>query len=87
MKLFSLKTEIKDFTLVIDNASFHKAKKIKDLIENYGFKVLFLSPYSPDLNPIEHQWWILKLALAKMRTQTENFWDDLKYILWLMSCS
>jgi len=87
MKLFSFETEIKDFVLVLDNASFHKAKKIIELVESYGFKLLFLAPYSPDLNPIEHKWWILKLALAKMRTQAENFYDDLKYNLWLMSQS
>jgi len=67
--------------------AFIKPKRYKELVESYGFKLLFLSPYSPDLNPIEHQWWVLKHNLAKMRTQTENFYDDLKYNLWCMSQS
>ncbi|WP_371219998.1 transposase [Orientia tsutsugamushi] len=39
--------------VVIDNAAFHKSKKTKELIESFGYKVIFLPPYSPDLNPIE----------------------------------
>jgi len=42
--------------VVMDNASFHKSQKTKDLIESVGCKVIFLPPYSPDLNPIEKFW-------------------------------
>ncbi len=38
-------------TVILDNASFHKSVKIRKLIENVGCNVLFLPPYSPDLNP------------------------------------
>lgn len=85
LKIKSKETDILDFVLILDNASFHKSKKIKKLVERYGFKILYLAPYSPDYNPIEHQWHTLKLYLAKMRSQTEHFLDDLKYVLWLMS--
>ena len=47
--------------IVMDNASFHKSQEIKDLIESAGCKLLFLPKYSPDLNPIENYWAILKL--------------------------
>jgi transposase len=40
----------------MDNASFHKSEKSKKIIENAGCKLLFLPPYSPDLNPIEIFW-------------------------------
>ncbi|MGY5877811.1 IS630 family transposase [Wolbachia endosymbiont of Nasonia oneida] len=40
-------------TIVLDNASFYKSARTKNLIENIGCKILFLPPYSPDLNPIE----------------------------------
>ncbi|SPM45515.1 IS630 family transposase [Orientia tsutsugamushi] len=37
----------------MDNAAFHKPKKTKELIESVGCKVIFLPPYSPDLNPMQ----------------------------------
>ena len=42
--------------VIMDNASFHKSQKTKDLIESVGCKLIFLPPYSPDLNPIEKFW-------------------------------
>jgi transposase len=47
-------------TIVMDNASFHKGSKTKELIEKAGCKLLYLPPYSPDYNPIENQWAVLK---------------------------
>ena len=52
--------------VVVDNASFHKSLKIKNLIENAGAKLIFLPPYSPDLNPIEHYWHKIKTVIRKM---------------------
>lgn len=51
--------------VVIDNARFHKTKKIVDLIESAGCRIIFLPPYSPDLNPIEHCWSFVKSAIRK----------------------
>jgi len=42
--------------VIMDNASFHKSKDNQKLIEEADCKVLFLPPYSPDLNPIEVFW-------------------------------
>ena len=42
--------------VVMDNASFHKSEKIKELIESAGCLPDYLPPYSPDLNPIENKW-------------------------------
>ncbi|NES80351.1 MAG: IS630 family transposase [Moorea sp. SIO2B7] len=39
--------------VVMDNLSVHQAKKIRELIESAGAKLVFLPPYSPDLSPIE----------------------------------
>jgi transposase len=55
--------------VVMDNASFHKSQKTIDLIESVGCKVVFLPPYSPDLNPIEKFWanmkrWIRRHILS-----------------------
>ena len=42
--------------VVMDNASFHKSPRVKDVIEKAECKLIFLPPYSPDLNPIETFW-------------------------------
>lgn len=42
--------------IVMDNAAFHKNKDMQDLIENKGYILQYLPPYSPDLNPIEKKW-------------------------------
>jgi transposase len=42
--------------IVIDNAAFHKRADIRLLFQDAGHTLLFLPPYSPDLNPIEHKW-------------------------------
>jgi transposase len=40
----------------MDNASFHQRLDIQDSIRHAGHTLLFLPPYSPQLNPIEHKW-------------------------------
>ncbi|WP_409365639.1 transposase [Fluoribacter gormanii] len=40
----------------MDNATFHKSETTKTLIHNAQCSLLFLPPYSPDLNPIEKFW-------------------------------
>jgi len=44
----------------MDNVSFHKRAKTQALIHATGASLLFLPPYSPDLNPIEHDFATLK---------------------------
>lgn len=46
--------------VVMDNVPFHKSAKTTELITRTGASVLFLPPYSPDLNPIEHDFAALK---------------------------
>lgn len=48
--------------IVMDNATFHKSEKTIELIKRADCVPLFLSPYSPDLNPIEKLWANLKRA-------------------------
>lgn len=65
-----LKLERPKNIIICDNATWHKAKSL-----NWGrFEVLFLPPYSPDLNPIERLWRIMKAEwftdfIAKTRPQ------------------
>lgn len=50
----------------MDNAAFHKSEKTRLLIEQANCKLLFLPPYSPDLNPIEKFWANLKAKVKKI---------------------
>jgi transposase len=56
--------------VVLDNATFHKAERTRELIESVGCRVIFLPPYSPDLNPIETFWANLK---RKIKTIIHQF--------------
>jgi transposase len=42
--------------VVMDNLRFHKVNGVREKIEAAGAKLLYLAPYSPDLNPIEKAW-------------------------------
>jgi transposase len=59
--------------VIMDNLSVHKVKGVRELIEGCGAKLIYLPPYSPDLNPIEKCWSKIKTYLrrAKARTRTE----------------
>ena len=59
--------------LILDNASFHRSEKTKQLVEEFGCKLLFLPPYSPDLNPIEKYWANLKVKIRELLRYIGNF--------------
>jgi transposase len=42
--------------LVMDNASFHHSDWVKEMCIDAGVKLMYLPPYSPDLNPIKEFW-------------------------------
>lgn len=54
-------------TIIGDNATFHQSVQIKALIESVGCQLVFLPPYSPDLNPIEHYWAKLKAQIRRIK--------------------
>jgi transposase len=51
--------------VIMDNASFHRKKKLREIADRYGVNLLFLPAYSPDFNPIEKFWANLKKWLRK----------------------
>ncbi|WP_341750270.1 IS630 family transposase [Candidatus Tisiphia endosymbiont of Sialis lutaria] len=61
--------------VVMDNASFHKSKKTKELIESVGCKLIFLPPYSPDLNPIEKFCANMKRWIKNKVTETSKLFE------------
>ena len=60
--------------VVIDNARFHKSKKIVELIEAARCRLIFLPPYSPDYNPIEHWWTTVKNAIRAAAEKVKDFY-------------
>ena len=55
--------------VILDNATFHKSEKTQQLIQSKGCRVIFLPPYSPDLNPIETFWANLKRKIKSIVSQ------------------
>jgi transposase len=56
--------------VVMDNLSPHKSDPTLALIAAAGAEVLFLPPYSPDLNPIEKMWSKVKALLRSAEART-----------------
>ena len=46
--------------VILDNASFHRAKRLGEILDEVGCSLLLLPPYSPDLNRIEPLWNTIK---------------------------
>ncbi|MGB7058986.1 MAG: IS630 family transposase, partial [Geitlerinemataceae cyanobacterium] len=61
--------------VVMDNLPAHKRASIEPMIEAYGARVIFLSPYSPDFNPIELWWSQLKSFLRRFSPKTPETLD------------
>jgi transposase len=61
--------------VVMDNLPVHQVEAIAPLIEAVGASVLYLSPYSPEFNPIEHWWSQLKAFLRQFSPTTSQKLD------------
>lgn len=66
-----------DDWVILDNGAFHKSPQTRKAIEDKGANLLFLPPYSPDLNEIEPQWANLKARIRKDKYKTSNFLQNL----------
>jgi putative transposase len=63
------KNEGKKVYMVLDNVRFHHAKRLEPILEKYKERIelVFLPPYSPDLNPIERVWWLMRKQVTHNR--------------------
>lgn len=66
-------------TIVMDNAAFHKSDETRQLIQQAGCELLFLPPYSPDLNPIENVWANIKALIRKVMHQFDTIGEAIDF--------
>lgn len=68
--------------VIMDNLASHKNDAVRQRIEAAGAELLFLPPYSPDLNPIEQVFAKLKHLLRKAAKRTvDALWDEIGTLL------
>jgi transposase len=56
----------------MDNLSSHKGSRVRELVEGRGCHLVYLPPYSSDLNPIEEAFAKIKALLRKARARTRE---------------
>jgi len=59
----------KKVVMVVDNVKYHHAIRLRPILEKYRDRIelVYLPPYSPDLNPIERVWWYMRKRIAHNR--------------------
>ena len=62
----------KNSVVIMDNASFHKSLKTKEILAEHGHELEFLPPYSPDFNLIENKWAQAKSIRRKLGCNVEE---------------
>jgi len=74
----------KNSILVLDNAKIHHDQELLNYLDAFGVKVVFLPPYSPDLNPIETAFSTIKQFLQRNRYFVEISYKPITlFILYL----
>jgi transposase len=77
-----LPTLKRDDIVIIDNLGSHKGTGVRAAIRSVGARLLFLPPYSPDLNPIEQVFAKMKTLLRKAEARTvEAVWRRIGQLL------
>ena len=59
--------------MVMDNAGYNKSYQVQNLAEELGIRIMYLPPYSPNLNPIERLW-----KFMKKKVMANTYYPDVK---------
>lgn len=62
--------------LILDNFATHKAKIVKECAEELNIKLIYLPPYSPDLNPLEYLWKSIKRVISGSEIENKQVLVD-----------
>jgi transposase len=87
IEAFLVPTLRKGNIVIMDNCTAHHVEGVRELIEGAGARLLYLPPYSPELNPIEYAWSKVKNILRTIKARTKELLYDaisesLKTITW-----
>lgn len=61
--------------VIMDNATFHKSQTMQATLQMAGHTLLYLPPYSPQLNPIEHKWAQAKAKRRKLLCSIDSLFS------------
>lgn len=75
----------KNSVLVLDNAKIHHDQELLDYLDAFGVNIVFLPPYSPDLNPIESTFSTIKQFLKRYRYFVDISYNPIYPLL--LACS
>lgn len=67
--------------IILDNASVHKDEELYDIVAQHDCRLIYLPPYSPDLNPIEKFWANFKRNLRKVIKQFDDFLNAITFAI------
>ena len=67
--------------VIMDNALFHRKKPLEEIAKFYGLRIIWLPPYSPDFNRIEHLWANLKKWLKSFAASFCSIQDAVHHYL------
>jgi len=73
------KQKKKWIVLIVDNARIHRTKKLQKYCEERNILLVYLPPYSPDLNPIE----LLRKILKREFRKIQRLYDDIRKLVHL----
>ncbi len=68
-----------DAVIIMDNASFHRKKQLTEISARHHRSLIFLPPYSPELNPIENFWAYLKSTIRSSIHKFDSLDDAIHF--------
>jgi len=66
----------KDDVVIMDNCRIHHIADVEERLKTVGARPLFLPPYSPELNPIEEAWSLIKAVFKSLESRTISAYVD-----------